>query len=403
MYRTGDKADRSFFKRKSANAQRQHPSSAEMKSNERAKTHRGSSSRKRAAIDTRLHARISARTNCRQGLSVQSHGAHRLGQLIRHAAEIPPRRCAPTARRSRLNGGRLLHACSDSRFIVLVRSIPFTVDSRCMRNPPQRSSTASEDKAKTKNKKQPKYKLAWLYHERTRMEIAAYLSGTVSALAVIFLSLFFSLGHRDVGYWLTCIAAIFLLIACFCWGQDQLWKKDIRYAASIAEPADPTNVLVPDNRPIPHLSSYTPPIPDSAVIVLLGDRVSSYAASFPHVVFFQGDEPMMTLGKENGGLWLSAKVFDEHGMIICELVKNRFHLNHNNIFRTEITPHRLVVFDNAATKVLDIDFLNPRGIQIYANYYLRNGGRAIMDGSKVQLGQSEFVDLNFGNVSLKVK
>ena len=77
------------------------------------------------------------------------------------------------------------------------------------------SDTESDVKRKEKTKPQP-------------MQIATYICGLLCVVFGLLATVFFSVGHRDVGLWSTCAAIILATVGGFCWYQDILWQKDER-------------------------------------------------------------------------------------------------------------------------------------------------------------------------------
>ncbi len=58
------------------------------------------------------------------------------------------------------------------------------------------------------------------------METASYAIGIVVLILGLLSAVFFSVGHRDAGLWVTCAAIVLAVIGGFAWYQDLLWKKD---------------------------------------------------------------------------------------------------------------------------------------------------------------------------------
>jgi len=159
--------------------------------------------------------------------------------------------------------------------------------------------------------------------------------------------------------------------------------------------------LVPGSAPTPP-TRY--PIPEQALAVFLGNSLS-FASSFPHVVIEQGDEPLISIDREKGGLVFSAKFFSENGEIIAEIVKNRFFLNASNYFRIERRRNRLTVFDKQARITVDVTYLNKSAVLILGDFYLRNGLHVIITQDEQRFGNVTMSGFFAGeaNVAIKIR
>jgi hypothetical protein len=120
-----------------------------------------------------------------------------------------------------------------------------------------------------------------------------------------------------------------------------------------------------------------PEIPEDAVRIFLGSNVA-WTTDFPFTVISQGTEDLIFVEREGDGLTLSGKFFNKDGKIICELVKNQFHLNPANYFRIERTPHRLAVVDDEAKPIIELEFINRRALLFLGDFYLRGGNHVLI-------------------------
>lgn len=127
-------------------------------------------------------------------------------------------------------------------------------------------------------------------------------------------------------------------------------------------------------------------IPESAVIIFLGNSVS-WTRSFPHTVLQHKDENIIVLGKDGENLWVTAKFFGENGKIICQLVKNRFHLNWRNLWRIE-RPSRskLVLINDKAQEILNVEYINKRAVRILGDFYSLGGAHIVIRPDWQSLG-----------------
>ncbi len=132
-------------------------------------------------------------------------------------------------------------------------------------------------------------------------------------------------------------------------------------------------------------------IPTTATYVFFGN---SFACTdkFPFDIIRQRGEPMVTLDRNDGSLLLSAKVFDKRGKILCEIVENVIHTNHNNVFRIERDSiHRLAVIDDELRRVLDIEYINPRTIRFLGDFHMRRGTHATISNDILEFKSDDYL------------
>jgi hypothetical protein len=245
------------------------------------------------------------------------------------------------------------------------------------------SNQTANPKTRPREDKQPKIKLPWSQCKVTAIELAAYLAAAVAGVAGIALTVLFSTGHRDAGIWTAGLAVVLTVIGATAYIQNYEWKKD-----AAAEAMTP-DALMPGNGPDPEIKGKIQPSGLATTFVLLGNALG-WTNVLPRTVLAQGDEPMIVIDKQNSNAWVSAKFFDQTGTIICEIVRNHFHLNEGNprgnVFRKEITPHKLIVFDYEAKPVLEVEFVNPRTFRLLGDFYLRRGVHVVITPEKLILG-----------------
>ncbi|HEV8072005.1 MAG TPA: hypothetical protein VGP76_30095 [Planctomycetaceae bacterium] len=218
------------------------------------------------------------------------------------------------------------------------------------------------------------------------MEIATFVFIAISGMLGIVWGVFALAHHRDIGIWVACAAVNALVIAVFCHLQNQAWLND----AKSVDSSETSGILIPGNGETPEfrlspIAKGKIIIPTSAVFLFLGTDVA-WTSTFPHAVIRQGDEDMILVEKENSGIFISAKIFDKEGKIICQIVRNRFHLNPDNYFRIERSPNRLVVIDKEVRKTLDVEFINTRAIRFSGTFYLRGGLPITLTQEQQQIG-----------------
>jgi hypothetical protein len=95
--------------------------------------------------------------------------------------------------------------------------------------------------------------------------------------------------------------------------------------------------------------------------------------TFTFDIFKQGDEPLMTLRGTTTGVLFSGKFFDKDGKIMCEVIDNNFQTNPLNVFRIERTEHFMSVIDMQARPALTLEFISPRVVRVFGEFFLRGG------------------------------
>ena len=163
---------------------------------------------------------------------------------------------------------------------------------------------------------------------------------------------------------------------------EQNKAEKVAIQKQLAEIPKATGVLEPG-------SGIIPPVPDIPKehqdVIFLADMLVFFAnhvaciREFPYTIIQQDGEKMLALNKKDDKILLSAKFFNVQGKIVCEIVDNQFHLNLNNVFRFEQeSPHRLVVINDEARPILDIEYINPQAVRIYGDFFVREGFHLIM-------------------------
>ena len=121
-----------------------------------------------------------------------------------------------------------------------------------------------------------------------------------------------------------------------------------------------------------------PDLQESSVRIYFGSS-ATWTNEFPYTVIAQGNEDMVMLERIGDKIAFSAKFFDQDGKIVCEIVKNQFHVNPHKMFRMEKTDHRLRVFNDEARRVIDVEYINPTAIRLLGDFYMREGRHVVID------------------------
>ncbi len=174
-----------------------------------------------------------------------------------------------------------------------------------------------------------------------------------------------------------------------------------RREGSIAARIDLTEALQgllrPAHEPDPPNPCGSFPIPREALKIYLGNSVAWTSAS-EHTVLEMGGADILALRRAIKGLALSAKVYDKDGRVVAQIVDNHFYINPENFFRVE-TPdeHSLVVYDQHATKVLDVRYLNPSSVRVLGVFYYPRTLPVRIAENQTLIGTNRFSEYCFGN------
>jgi hypothetical protein len=108
----------------------------------------------------------------------------------------------------------------------------------------------------------------------------------------------------------------------------------------------------------------TCPVPEDAIAIYFGDS-ASWTKNFPHTVFSVHGENVFVLDKDtDGNLLVTVRIFDDRGDLVARLEKNRFITTSAASRMERPNKNSLVIFDHTDQEVLDVQFLNPKAIQI---------------------------------------
>jgi hypothetical protein len=159
-----------------------------------------------------------------------------------------------------------------------------------------------------------------------------------------------------------------------------LMKKIDEMEASVKEIHEQqefSGLLLPANDPTPENACSDVPFPirSDAMLIILGNSASFNSAS-PHTVLKVRGEDMIILTKKDNAIAVNVKIFGRDRRIVAEIKDNEFSINPNNYFRKE-QPDKstLIVYDQYASKVLDVRFMNSSTIRFLGvlNYPDSNG------------------------------
>jgi hypothetical protein len=114
---------------------------------------------------------------------------------------------------------------------------------------------------------------------------------------------------------------------------------------------------------LPNPNSSNCPVPRGAVALYLGNMVSA-VTEFPHVVFRSGGEDLLVLDRNSDGLVVTFTAFDGQGKPLARLERNNFTAINPACHVERPSANNLVVSEDSATKLLDVQFLNPQAIKL---------------------------------------
>lgn len=159
--------------------------------------------------------------------------------------------------------------------------------------------------------------------------------------------------------------------------------KDLSPSTSSVET---TGVLLPDSAQIP--PNPCEALPPDAMALFLGNS-AVYTRQFPYTVFRVAGQDLLSIDKAKEakeGISVSAKIFSSDRRIVAEIIKNKFHINPNNYFRLERPDkHSLVVYDQQATKVLSVYYLNPTSIKLLGIFHSPNRYPIVIEEDKQKI------------------
>jgi hypothetical protein len=177
-------------------------------------------------------------------------------------------------------------------------------------------------------------------------------------------------------------------------GIQSLDKSGSTVAETSAASVDPT-VITPDSKPRPELSWN---IPENKFLLLFGGDSVAWGTNLPITLIKQRGEPLFVLNKESKGMSVSAKFFSADGKIVAEIDRNQIHENPKNFWRSEKTRHRLVIFNDEAKVVFDLEYLNPKTVKILGDFCVRGGVPISFHEDEIRVAAIIGNHMSFGEV-----
>jgi len=156
-----------------------------------------------------------------------------------------------------------------------------------------------------------------------------------------------------------------------------------------------SGILTPDDKTTP--SNACGDIPSNALSLFFGNSVA-YTNTFPHTVIEVKDEQLLVINKEKEKITISAKFFSRDGKIVAQLKDNTFYINPNNYFRIERpNDHKLILYDQETTQILNVEYMNPSVIKLLGTFYLPNRPPLIIGEDWQTFGGLKMSGNCFGN------
>lgn len=133
-----------------------------------------------------------------------------------------------------------------------------------------------------------------------------------------------------------------------------------------------------DEEPLP------PTTAAGVVSLMLGKDLQILSRSTNQRVFDRQGQPFLTIGSEDGKIWISTVIADSQNQTVVRIIKNEFQAFPEHAFNP-IQPdsHSLRVRDSTGTEVLRLRFLNPRRILIYGRFVLPDSRKIIVDDAGI--------------------
>jgi hypothetical protein len=128
-----------------------------------------------------------------------------------------------------------------------------------------------------------------------------------------------------------------------------------------------------------------PTIPDGVVSLMLGKDLQILSRSTNQRVFDRQGQPFLTIGSEDGKIWISTIIADSQNQTVVKIIKNEFQAFPEHAFNpVQPDSHSLWVRDSTGAEVLKLRFLNPRRILIYGRFVLPDSRKIIIDDEGIR-------------------
>jgi hypothetical protein len=125
-----------------------------------------------------------------------------------------------------------------------------------------------------------------------------------------------------------------------------------------------------------------PNLAANVVSLMLGDDLQVLSRSARQAVITRGESPIISIGIEDGTMWINTTLVDSQNRNVVRIVKNEFQAFPEGAFNPkQPDEHSLVVRDADGIEVLNLRFLNPRRIRIVGRFFLQGVGTVTIDAN----------------------
>lgn len=203
--------------------------------------------------------------------------------------------------------------------------------------------------------------------------IPDYVIGLAWFLPAISVAAFFyylSVKNSHGMLWSVACTLMLLTIAVSLSLDNSITRKEIASRTPIF-----FGYLEPSNEdPLP------PTTPPGVVSLMLGGDLQVLTRSTKQRVLISKGVPFLTIGSNNGKIWISAAITDSQNQTVVRIIKNEFQAFPERAFNPlQPDSHSLLVRDSDGAQVLRLRFLNPRRIMVYGRFALPDSRIVVID------------------------
>jgi len=190
------------------------------------------------------------------------------------------------------------------------------------------------------------------------------------------------------------------------------WHNEIQQNANSAKkkstsklvhaPSPESPYIVPSNEPTPPNPCLTRDwkeltFPPETCFLYLGKSLA-YTTKDSFDIVVVDEKPILSIRRNEYGLFINFKLFDEKGTILVEIIDNKIKKNINNFCTLERPDeHTLRVLDSNNSEKLFVKYLNPSSIFILGDIYKDSKKNFIVKEDYVDLNNNYFYSVCFKN------
>jgi hypothetical protein len=143
--------------------------------------------------------------------------------------------------------------------------------------------------------------------------------------------------------------------------------------------------LVPDNLPNPTCRCSVPK--NKETLYFAGGAATDMM--FPFSVLRVRGKELIVLDKDSKGFYITAKIFDDRGDLIANIMKNKFTATYA-ASRIVSSKSNLIVYDHRDDMAFFVRFTNKHSIEIKGNFYSPDGIKIEVDENKLTFNTNTF-------------